>query len=135
MSKSLLLVSNTTANAVSAGSTIPLGSIVRRCGYGITLSDSEIIITQPGYYSVDVGTTFTGTAGNVVIDVQHSGKTIAGATTSDTIGTANTEYHSAAIPTATRVYCNALSTISVKVDSTSTSTPTIRSITVRVERE
>ena len=130
MSKSLIYLTNTTSNTVSAGSAVPLGSITRKYGNGYTAGSNSVYIAVPGYYQVDFNGTYTGTAGNVKVNVNQNGTALASAT--GTVGTASTEYHNAEINTVARVYCCAGATITVTVDSTSTSTPTFSSTGLRV---
>lgn len=130
MSKSLIYLTNTTSNSVTAGNTIPLGYVTRKMGNGMTTSGNSIYISVPGFYEIDFGATFTGTAGNVKVNVNQNGSELASAT--DTIATATTEVHSLSIPTVSRVYCCAGATISVTVDAASTGTPTFSVTGLRV---
>lgn len=132
MSKSMILTANTTSETITAGNIIPVGSIVRRYGCGYTVDPNEITISQPGYYTIDVNTAFTGTTGDVVLDVLKGGTPIPGTTVTETIGTATTASHVVTIPTAVRVYCNCMTPISVRVNSSSTATPTISQFSIRI---
>lgn len=134
MSKSILYVANPTSTTVTAGNAIPLGSVIRRYGCGTNVGATTIYINSPGYYDVDFAGTFTGTAGDVTVNVVSNGLAIAGATASETITTATTEIHSISIPTVTKIYCCAGATLSVMVASDSTSTPTFSNIALRVEK-
>ena len=135
MGKSLILTTNTSSAQVTPGNAVPLGNITRRFGCGYILGNNAIVITQPGYYNIDVLTTFTGTVGNVVLDVQQNGATIPAATATETLSAANTQSKTITIPTTARVYNESYSPITVVVDTASTSTPTVSAISVRIVKE
>lgn len=133
MSKSILYTANTTAGVVPIGSSIPIGSVVRRYGNCINVNGSTINLTEAGYYDIDVVATFNASAvGDVKIAVQQNGTTVQGATATETIGTASTEYRAISIDTTVRVYCCQDSNISIVVDSDSTTSPTLNNFAVTV---
>lgn len=135
MSKQLIYTNNTASTTVTPGDNVPIGNISRKVGNfcSILPMGNTILIRDAGYYSIDVGGTFTGTAGNVKLDVLQNGGAIATAT--ETIDTATTEYHSINIPLITKVFCCGNGAISVIVDSASTSTPTFSNSYVRIIKE
>lgn len=131
--KSLIYLSNGNAGAIVAGNTIPLGNIVRKEGSACTLSGDGVYLREAGYYVVDASATFGGTVGNVTVNVNQNGLKVASAT--ESIVTAATEIHSVSIPSVVRVYCCAGSTITLTVDSGSTSTPTFTGVSLRIVKE
>ena len=132
--KSLVYTTNATATAVAPGSAVPVGNITRKVGCDYNVGSNSIFINRAGYYIVDFAATITaGAAGNIKFDLQQNGQTIASST--ESIATANTQYHSTAIPAVVRVFCCAGATLSVVVDGTSTATPTIQSSEIRIVRD
>lgn len=132
MSKNLIYTANTTEAVVPAGSTVSVGSIIRRYGL-IGASGSAINLVESGYYSVDIHGTFTAAAtGDVVFTLLQDGVPVPGATATATIATAATEYKDVYIGPVIRVRCCGNSNLSVMVSSLSTSEPTIVNFTWKV---
>lgn len=94
---------NSIATSTAGEGIVPLGSIVRRYGCALTGNDNAVTITECGYYQIDFNITYTGTAGTSTFEIQQNGVTVKGATASQTIGTADTEIHSATISAMIRV--------------------------------
>jgi hypothetical protein len=115
--KSNIYVANTTSTAVTAGSTLPLGTIVRRRGFEINQSGNSVAINDCGsnYYLVSVNATFTApVAGVVRLDLQQNGVNVTGATASTTITTATTEVHSLSFTAIVRTFSgNTLDSLTV----------------------
>lgn len=104
---SAIFMTNTTAESVLAGGTIPLTTIQRRKGCILTNSSNAIQILRPGYYLVEGTITFTApAAGNVIISLQKGGVNVSGINGSSTITTATTEIRTIPISGIIRVLCN-----------------------------
>nr|DAW47953.1 MAG TPA: hypothetical protein [Caudoviricetes sp.] len=93
MSKSAIYTVNSTANAVTVGDLIPLGSTSRRYGCNFRQDGNSITATGEGYYLVSISATVAPTAaGAVTITGQKDGVAIIGATaTSTAAATATTD--------------------------------------------
>ena len=61
MSKSLIYTSTNATQALTVGSTIDLGSVIRRFGQNIRLNGNAITISGQGYYKISADVEFTGT--------------------------------------------------------------------------
>lgn len=89
--KSALYTANTTSQTVAVGSTIALGTIIRRFGCGANLSGNAVSLTSQGYYDVDVSVTVVPTAADTVtVTLLQDGVAIPGATASATVAAAAT---------------------------------------------
>lgn len=105
--KSNIYVANTSSTSVTAGSTLPLGTIVRRRGFELNQSGNSVAIQDCGsnYYLVSVNATFTApVAGVVSIDLQQNSVNVTGATASTTITTATTETRSLSFTAVVRTF-------------------------------
>lgn len=132
--KSLVYTTSSTATVVAPGSYVPVGTVTRKVGCDYNVGDRSIFINKAGYYLVDFSATLTAdAAGDVKLNLEQNGQTIASAT--ESIATANTLFHAAAIPGVVRVYCCAGATVSIEVDPASTATPTIQSSALRIVRD
>lgn len=106
MSKSLIYTALTNPTLVAVGSTIPLGSIIRRRGGCISMNGSAVNVLEPGYYDVDVSATFTApTAGNVTVSLLQDGVAVSGMNATTTITTATTQVENMGITGTIRVLC------------------------------
>lgn len=104
--KSNIFAVNTTSTAVTANSTIPVTTIVRRYGCDTNLLGNAITLNAPGYYLVNVSATFTApVAGNVAISLQDDGTIVPGATGASTITTATTQLQTISFTAIVRVFC------------------------------
>ncbi len=91
MSKSAIYTVNSTANAVTVGDLIPLGSTSRRYGCNLRQDGNGITATGAGYYLVTMSATVAPTAaGAVTITGQKDGVAIIGATATSTAAAAAT---------------------------------------------
>ena len=135
MSKSLTYLVNNTPVEVPAGNTVPLGSVIRRYGCATTPNGNVVNLCLPGYYNVCLAATFTGSAaGTVIVKIQQDGVDVPGATATETITTADTEFRSVALCAAVRL-CNCCnSTLSVVVDAASVSDPTFTDVALKIEK-
>ena len=104
---SLIFKTTTTDQEVLANGIIPLTTITRRLGRNIQSSGDNVLLLAPGYYSVNVGITFTAeTAGDVTINLQVNGIDSPGFTATETITTATTEVRTVTLSGILRVFCN-----------------------------
>lgn len=89
MAKSALYTANTTSTALTADSSVPVGSTIRRYGKCIQTSGSSVALLEPGYYLVNASATLSPTAaGTVFITGQKDGVSVPGATASETVAAA-----------------------------------------------
>lgn len=88
----MIYTANTSGVTPAIGSTVPVGSIIRRKGNCIDASGSAINLREPGYYAVAISATLTAAAvGTVTLNLQQNGVNVPGATDSVSITTANTQ--------------------------------------------
>lgn len=123
--------SKANTQTVTIGDAVNLGTITRRSG-NLSADEYTIYARQPGYYEVDAEIVFTGTVGAVVVEILEGDKVIGSGTA--TIGTANTEAHTMTIISTARVNCCGIGRFSVRIGSSSVSTPKVSRINVRVRR-
>jgi hypothetical protein len=87
--KSAIYTTMTSATSVVSGSTIPLGSVIRRFGQNIQSSGGNINIEGAGYYDVDVSVTLSPiVVGTSTISLFKDGVAVPGATASGSVSTA-----------------------------------------------
>ena len=80
MGKSLIQTTNQSSQTVAVGSTISLGSVLRRFGCNCRLSGNSLEIEGEGYYEVDAAVTLTPNAvGNVTVAIYVDGVQVPGA--------------------------------------------------------
>ncbi len=88
MSKSLIQTTNTSPSDLLEGSTIPLGTVLRRFGCNCRLSGNAVEIEGAGYYTISGTVTLAPTAiGNVTVAVQCDNVPISGATVTGSVST------------------------------------------------
>jgi len=83
--KSAMYTANTTNQTLTAGSTVDLGSIIRRFGQNINLNGDDINVSGAGYYDINAEFVLTGTAtsaATTTITLMKDGVGVQGATTS-----------------------------------------------------
>ena len=91
---------NSTAQSIAVGGAINLGSVYRkyvsRCAKGFdtfTSSDQNLTLQHSGFYKVTAVVTFTApTPGDVTLQFAENGVPVTGATATETITTADTEF-------------------------------------------
>ena len=106
MARNLIYTVNSTGAAAPIGSTVPVGSIIRRYGKCISADGESIVLLEPGYYLVTMTATATAAAvGNVELGIQQDGVAVPGATATETVATAGTEYVNLSFAPAVRVRC------------------------------
>lgn len=90
--KSALFTANTNPQTVAVGSTLALGSMVRRYGGNLNLNGNSIVINgcnDAGYYDVKASITAAPTAaGTVTVALLRNGVPVPGATASAAVSTA-----------------------------------------------
>lgn len=75
-----IYTANTTAVALGADSTLPLGAIIRRVGCGLDLNGNGINILGAGYYAVHASISYTPTAaGALTVTLLSDGVAVPGA--------------------------------------------------------
>lgn len=91
MAKAAIYTANTGAQVLQIGSTLSLGSIIRRFGCGVNLNGNGIVIDEQGYYDVDASITATAAAaGTVTVTLLRDGVAVPGAVASATAAAAGT---------------------------------------------
>lgn len=95
MASVLYLVNNTT-QTVTTDQVINPGFVKHRsCGSQAMLNGNVINISGSGYFVIDVNTTFTAPiAGNITVSLYKDGILIPGATATETVTTATTQFRS-----------------------------------------
>lgn len=133
MARNLIYTVNTTGAAAPIGSTVPVGSIIRRYGKCISADGESIVLLEPGYYLVTMTATATAAAvGNVELGIQQDGVAVPGATATETVATAGTEYVNLSFAPAVRVRCCGNARLTVVVAGTTE--PTITNLAIGVVR-
>lgn len=134
MSRSIIQTVNQSLQAVTAGSTIALGSVLRRFGCNCRLNGNSVIeLSGQGYYEVTAIVTLAPTAsGNVSISLYQDGTPISGAVATGSVTTAG---NSITLPLVTTVRntccCDSISAITCVLTS---GTSTVSNISMRVEK-
>lgn len=128
--KSAIYTANTTSNAISAGGTVPLGSVIRRYGNNCRLSGNQIDLEGAGYYSVKGTVTLTGTvAGTAVVTLYKDGVAVPGAVASLTVA-ADTVYTVPVIALVRNLCCN-VSALTLGISGVAM---TVNSVGIEVEK-
>lgn len=133
MSCAVLYTVNTQPTVATLDQPVNLGGAVRRKNCSITADGTMIQLQDPGYYTVDVGATYTAAAGNVTIQLLQDGVPVPGAFATETVATANTEVHTVSFPAVVRVNCSCSAPASLTVVANTTA-PTFSRLAVRVEK-
>lgn len=134
MSRSIIQTVNQSLQAVTAGSTITLGSVLRRFGCNCRLNGNSVIeLLGQGYYEVTATVTLVPTAsGNVSVALYQDGTPISGAVVTGSVTTAG---NSITLPLVTTVRnnccCDSVSAITCVLTS---GTSTVSNISMRVEK-
>ena len=89
MSKSAICTAMTTPTSVAIGSTVPLGTTIRRFGCNIAQDGSAITVKGKGYFLVTASITAAPDAvGTVTVAMSKGGVPVSGATASSSVSTA-----------------------------------------------
>lgn len=132
MSKSLIYMANTNAQALAIGGVVNFGSVVRRFGCNLKSTGTTPQTEGVGYYSIDTNITLTAAAaGTVTLTLFKDGVPITGAAQSATV-VANSIY-AFNVPAVIREQCcNKTSIITLVVTGVAT---TVNNATIEVEKE
>lgn len=91
MARCAIYTTNTSAQALTAGSIIPVGSTTRRFGKSIRQDGNTITLLGEGYYHVNASATLiSSAAGTVTVTGQKDGVAVVGATASATVAAVST---------------------------------------------
>lgn len=91
MARCAIYTTNTSAQALTAGSIIPVGSTTRRFGKSIRQDGNTITLLGDGYYHVNASATLIpSAAGTVTVTGQKDGVAVVGATASATVAAVST---------------------------------------------
>ena len=134
--KSAIYTANTTqVTALPSGSTIPLGTIVRRFGCNINLGGNGIMLKGQGYYDIKANVVFTPTSTTAevyTIDILKDGVPIEGARSSINASTRVTLPAHALVRLGC---CDTTSVVTIAITATtSTNTVTLNDASVIVEK-
>lgn len=89
MSKSAIYTAMTTPTSVAIGSTVPLGTTIRRFGCNVAQDGNAITIKGKGYFLVTASITAAPAAvGAVTVAMNKDGVPVSGATASSSVSTA-----------------------------------------------
>lgn len=89
MSKSVIYTAMTTPTSVAIGSTVPLGTTIRRFGCNIAQDGNAITVKGKGYFLVTASITAApATVGSVTVAMSKDGVPVSGATASSSVSTA-----------------------------------------------
>ena len=89
MSKSAIYTAMTTPTSVAIGSTVPLGTTIRRFGCNIAQDGNAITVKGKGYFLVTASITAAPAAvGSVTVAMSKDGVPVSGATASSSVSTA-----------------------------------------------
>lgn len=133
MSRSLIQVSNQSAQTVAANSIISLGSVQRRFGCNCRLSGNAIEVVGEGYYKIDASVSVSPTvAGPVTVALYNNGAQIPGAIA---YGSVSTALNPVTLPIETTIRqgccCDSADTITcVLIDGAGT----VNNISLRVDK-
>lgn len=91
MARCAIYTTNTSAQALTAGSIVPVGSTTRRFGKSIRQDGNTITLLGEGYYHVNASATLIpSAAGTVTVTGQKDGVAVVGATASATVAAVST---------------------------------------------
>lgn len=135
MASVLYLVNNTTQTVLENGTVVPGTVVHRNCQSQATLSGNSINIVGTGYFNVDVSVTLAGSeAGNAVIQLYKDGAAVPGATGTQTITTASTEYRTISFSAEILRQCACAGMTSITLVNTGIGV-TITNVAIRVKRD
>lgn len=136
MSKSAIYTANTTiTSGIISGSTLPLGTTIRRFGCNAQLSGNGILLNGQGYYDVDVAITLAPSAlDTLTVQLYKDGVPVPGAVA--TVTAAAGVMVAAPINALVRLQCcNTSSTLTLGVTAeTDGTTITVENLAVVVEK-
>lgn len=113
--KAGIFTANTTAAALGANSTLPLGNIVRRFGCAIDLNGNGINLSENGFYDVKASASYTPTAAGVLtLQLMADGVAVPGAVASVTAASGTT--YNLSVVGMVRRCCSAVGTLTLMVN-------------------
>lgn len=116
---SVLLVTNTTTQAVAANGQVNLGSTTHKsCQSQAVQNGNAIYINGTGYFNVEVNASLTGSSGDASIQLYADGVAIPSAYAVETIGTASTEFHTLSFSMEVLKRCNCSSIMALTLVNT-----------------
>lgn len=134
--KSALYAAMQTPSAVAVGGVIPLGSLIRRYGYDVSLNGNAVNITggnqSAGYYDVDASLTVAPAAvGTVTVTLFKDGVAVPGVTASATAAAANDALDLNITALVRQVCCAAGSALTLVLTGAAAS---VENVALRVQR-
>lgn len=86
MNKSVLYTALTTSTPITAGSIVPLGNVIRRCGGELNLNGNVIDTCGCGYYKITaVATIAAASTDPITISLEQNGVPVTGASSTITV--------------------------------------------------
>lgn len=135
MASVLYVVNNTTQTVLANGTILPGTTVHKNCQSQASLSGNAINIVGSGYFNVDVSVTFTGTAaGDAVIQLYKDGSLVTGATATETITTASTEYRTISFSAEILKSCPCSNLVTLTLMNTGIGI-TVTNVAIRVKRD
>lgn len=130
--KSLLYATNGSAQVVVAGgTTLNVGSVIRRYGNNINVVDGNAVVQGAGFYNIDARVDVSADdIGTMTVTLYKDSIPIPGAST--TISTGATGRYAITIPATIRQVCCQMSTITIEVSG---GAGTVNSVAMRVVKE
>lgn len=102
---SLIYMTTTNPVDVATGGKLPI-SVTRRTGCAIQNGDNSIILTKPGYYSINATVTFAADeAGDVTVELQKNNVAVPGVTSTVTATATATDLYTLNLTGILRVFC------------------------------
>lgn len=130
--KSGIFVSNQASQSAASGSTLDLGTVIRRFGSNVALSGNGIMISGSGYYDVDATVIAAPTAtGTVTVSLYKDGVAVPGATASMTVGTAGDIVTLPIVAMIREQCCNSSSTLTLNLSGVAS---TVTNVAMRVKK-
>lgn len=103
MSSTIYMITTTNESVLTNG-IIPLTTIARRITPCIETGNDTILLPKPGYIKVTGTITFTApSTGNATIVLKKNNEEVPGITATESVATANTEYHTVSVSGLIRV--------------------------------
>lgn len=130
--KSAIYTSNNTATAVPINGTIPLGTIIRRFGNNINLSNNGILIAGQGYYKITANVSVqAAAAGEISVALAKDGVVVPGTLASATASAAS-DVVNLTVVAINRLFCcgDSTDTLTFVLNATGT----VNGINVTVEK-
>jgi hypothetical protein len=128
--KSAIYTGNSASSVLTTGSTVPLGTTVRRFGNSLTQNGNSISITKYGYYEAFVSVTAAPTAaGTISIQMYLNGVPLSSATAAASVTTAGNSVN-LCVPAVIRLYDDTAAALSIVL----TGAATVTNVSLAVEK-